>query len=410
VTETLRDTTGRTYRVESQLARGGQARTLRVTERRSSAPFVAKIFHPEYSNETTRRRIAWLISAELSRRSPALAGPHAEIRRRDGVGYFMPLLPGRSLDEEMAKPTWTLAEGLGIAAAIALALATLEGMGVAHGDLSAANVLLNRDSAGIFRVIVIDPDNFMHPGLPPAPMLGARPFWAPEALRGAAPSVEGDRYSLAVLTHEILYLRHPLSSAVSPDADESAYDAALASVRWFDDPAGDSKTGAPSPGGYPAGILDTPTKRLFRRALVSRCEDRPTAAEWAEVLTRALRRVWECKRCQVQCVNDSSRRSCPNCGHEPPALSLVREGGARISLAGPVTVLGRQNLGGSPVISSTHIVVRRRGLEYGAEDVSTNGSSLLSRRGWERIPKGREVVVGRGRRVRFAGEVEARFV
>ncbi len=408
--ETLRDTNGRTYRVEAFLARGGQARTLRVTERRSSAPFVAKIFHPQYSNETTRRRIAWLIGAELSRRSPALAGPYAELRHRDGVGYLMPLLPGRSLDEEMANPTWTLVGGLGIGAAIAFAVATLEGIGIAHGDLSAANVLFSRDGAGVPNVTLIDPDNFAYPGLPPPPMVGAKPYWACEMLRGAAPSVESDRYSLAVLAHEILYLRHPLASAVPPDADESAYDAALASVRWFDDPAGASKAGDPPPAGYPAGILDVATKRLFRRALVSQREDRPTAAEWAQVLTRALRRVWECDRCEVQCVNDSSRRSCPNCGHEPPALSLVVEGGARISLAAPVTVLGRQNLGAGLAISSTHLVVRRHGLEYRVEDISTNGSFLLTRHGWERIPKGREVLVGRGRRVRFAGEVEACFV
>lgn len=131
-----------------------------------------------------------------------------------------------------ARPAWTPAEVVGVLAPLARALAALHRAGLAHGDVSLANVVLGADGRPVL-VDLLCGDDLLQQGTPAVA--------APERPRGARPA--GDVHALARTGLLLLgdearregeaAVRSVLEAAVHPDADRrpSAEDLAEALVR-----------------------------------------------------------------------------------------------------------------------------------------------------------------------------------
>lgn len=131
-----------------------------------------------------------------------------------------------------ARPRWTPAEVVGVLAPLARALAVLHRAGLAHGDVSPANVVLAADGRPVLVDLLCGDDLFQQ---------GTPGVAAPERPRGARPP--GDVHALArtglLLLGETVdrdaeaTLRSVLEAAACPDPDRrpSAEDLAAALVR-----------------------------------------------------------------------------------------------------------------------------------------------------------------------------------
>ncbi len=222
---------------------------------------------------------------------------------------------------------------------------------------------------------------------------------APEIrTKGASPSIEADRFSLAVVLHELLTLRHPVPS----DATEDVFDEVMGKGKWLGDPTCSNTS---RPGGYPAEILDADLARLFRLGISGDPSDRPTAQQWQDALYTSLFKLYVCPSCTSPNIVDASKNRCAVCKKSYPVL-LLRGNFGTIQLDQSSIVLGRDQLGGEKEISSRHAVIRRVGPEYRIEDCSVNGVFRNTSAGWLSIPKtsdlSRQAVLNAGERIRFA--------
>ena len=91
------------------------------------------------------------------------------------------------------------------AAELASAFHELHAKGLAYCDISWGNVFLDPKSG---EVLVCDNDNVDVDGAATATVLGTPRFMAPEIVRGeVGPSVRTDRFSLAVLLFQMLFIQ-----------------------------------------------------------------------------------------------------------------------------------------------------------------------------------------------------------
>lgn len=113
--------------------------------------------------------------------------PSAVMRRPDGMVTFnVPVAPGASLGETRAVRALTLGECITVGVGIADALAAMHAERLAHGDISAANVI-----ADGLRITLVDTMGAMRAER------GTPGFVAPERVEGASPA--GDVYALGML-------------------------------------------------------------------------------------------------------------------------------------------------------------------------------------------------------------------
>lgn len=398
----IHDQRGHRYGVDHELGVGGQATAYEVAHIPSATPYVLKVPHDGTVTRDMRERWRSLIALNLSTYSPALCGPLSLLHPDHGAGTIQPKVGGVPLEAAFEAPDWSLLDGLLIAAMVAEAVALLDALGVAHGDLAATNVLLDR-VRGAYRVSLIDFDNAALPGVPAPELAGQTYYAAPELLLGrATASVASDRFALAVLLHEVLLLRHPFTSLSTGLMDHDAYLRFLNQARWLEDPV--HRSVALPAGSLPVGVLPRAMQQLFRRALQPDATQRPTAADWAKALRSALTDCYQCD-CGGEFVNSLTRRACPYCGAVAPVLEL-RLPKATIPLTEISTTIGRKELGGDPTISREHVVFRRSGFSLTATCRSANGMAVHTGGDWKMLKVGDEVAVGAGDRVVFATGVE----
>src|SRR6185369_12934218 len=165
--------------------------------------------------------------------------------------------------------------------ALARAVDVLHQRNIAHGDLHADNLLVHRRGT-VVEGHLIDLDNFNAPNLPPPPCVGHNLYMAPELRQSSSgkmsvlPDILADCFSLTVLLHEIILVRHPAAGA---DASEADFNRAMCTGAWRHDPARAARGGA-ALGGFPAEVLNAGLMRLFRRGMSLDRGERPTAAAW----------------------------------------------------------------------------------------------------------------------------------
>lgn len=389
---------GRQLRVDAELPPGAQAFPYRVTDLDAGRSGVLKILTDRSAD--ARRRVGFLTGARVDRMCPVLCAPTDPVTSGALLGHYCALAPGLPMEQSLATPGGFV-EHLALALALAHAVECVHRQGIAHGDLHAGNVFMQRHDRSA-EIHLIDFDNFTAPGAPGPPCVGHALYMAPElraalaAKRRALPDVRSDRYALAVLLHELVLLRHVAAGA---DATDEAFARAMCAGRWIHDPAGPDRPREPT-GGYPTETLDPDIARLFRRAFSLAPDERPAAAEWAEVLRRALFRVAACAACGAPCLADASKTSCPTCRAPFPTLTLVLPGGP-VPLTDGSLVIGRDHLGGAH-ISARHAIFRRAGPNTFVESLGQNHTFRWAAGRWVQLPDQVAVLIEQGDRLRLA--------
>ncbi len=371
---------GKTLKIQELLKAGGQGIAYRV-KAKGDRPSVLKLFHPQFQNDDTRSRLKHLVNVKLHSVCPTLFAPTDLVDRSSMLGHVSPNAAGESLEDILAAGGFDLLEAIQIGVALAHSFAKLHDVGINHGDPHSNNVIVHRE-AGFSQVFLIDFDNFTSKGTPPAPCLGHHLYMAPEIRKhNAAPTPQTDAYGLAVMLHELILLRH-----LAPvEASEDEFNSIMKEGRWPDDPARKSAN-QKIKGGYPTDILNANLARMFRAGLSADPKARPSANQWRDALYEALFKVYVCESCGGPNLIDASKNNCPMCSVRYPMLVLEGAFG-RIPLERASVVVGRDQLGGSKKVSTSHAVIRRIGPEYRIEDRSANGVSRRTSSGWLRLPR-----------------------
>lgn len=397
---------GATIRVDAFIGRGGQGEVYRATKAYGENG-VVKVLSDAARRRADRTRIRFLRDQNLSDSCGTLLGPTDLVEVGHRVGHFAPLAGGEALDDVLAKPTqYTFHDQLTMATALAHSVSVLEERNIAHGDLHAGNVFVDT-SQNPPALQLIDFDNFATPNQPPPVCIGQVLYMAPELRKAlengeaAVLSVESDRFALGVCLHEIILLRHPADGS---DATPEAFHEAM-TQGWVQDPM--RNTPSTSAAGYPTDTLNAALMRLFRAALSTEAEDRPSARQWTQTLAKALKEVIQCPHCGGPSLTDTARKICPHCNNQFPSLQLVLEqSGKVIPLDRGAIPLGRDELGGSTKVSAQHCVFRRIGPETHLESFGRNGTyrQVPSSVTWVRLPDRTPVLVREGDRLLFADQ------
>lgn len=405
----VKSDSGRRIRVDGLIKAGGQGEAYWATELNSGQRGVLKVFHDRFNNDDTRRRIRFLLSQDLKTACPVLQAPVDLLNTKKMVGHYTPFAEGQSLEEFLGNPNSTFIEEMQLAITLAHAVGVLHARHIAHGDLHADNLIINRVGS-VFLLHVIDLDNFNAPGMPIPPCVGHNLYMGPELRSALAkglpaiPTIETDLFSLGVLMHEIILLRHV---SAGNDDNEAHFQKAMCSGRWLQDPAAADKPGGDL-GGYPVEVLNADLARLFRAALSLDPAKRPSAEAWETELGKAFNSIYCCPSCGGPCVIDVSKVACPVCHNPFPYLALqVIGSGCSIALDQGSTAVGRADLGGSLKVSARHAVFRRIGPETWLESAGSNGTYRWNGSAWTKLPDKKPVLVQNGDRLKF-GDIEAR--
>lgn len=404
----VKSDSGRRIRVDGLIKQGGQGEAYYATEVNSGQKGVLKVFHKRFANGDTVKRLRFLVDQDLQSACPVLCAPIDVLDKRDVIGHYTPFADGQSLEEFLGNPNSTFLEQMQLAITLAHAVDAMHSRKIAHGDLHAENLIINRVGS-VFQLHVIDMDNFNAPGMPLPPCVGHNLYMGPELRAALAkgqpaiPTVETDLFSLGVLMHEIILLYHVCAGN---DASETGFQKAMCSGRWLLDQAAADRPGG-SLGGYPVEVLNAGLARLFRSALSLDPAKRPSAASWEAGLGAAFNSVYCCPNCGGPCVIDVSKVKCPVCATPFSHLTL-RFNGHAIPLAKGATAVGRAELGGSMKVSLRHAVFRRVGPETWIESSGSNGTYRWNGSGWTRLPDRKPLLVQGGDRLKL-GDVEARL-
>jgi len=395
---------GNRVRVGSLLDTGGEAVVYKVVELGSGQHRALKVFNDH--SPARIRRTQFLVAQRLGKTCAFFCAPTDWVNN-GCVGHLAPLAPGDSLETYLETPGNLFFENIKLAIAISHGVAVLASAQIAHGDIHLTNFRVVRTTRGV-EVYFFDFDNFSAPGAPPPLAVGQEHVMAPElrqALRNARPAVPdefSDRYALTVVLHDIIMAKHVASGF---DDDPDKFERCMLSGRWVHDPVVTNPSLAVAEG-YPSRMLNADLSRLFRRGLGLEREDRPSAAECRDVLSRNYRLIYIHPPCQGPIFIDPGQTHCPFCNRRFPVLKLVfpslRKELVCDSAAMPI---GRATLL-SPKVSAHHAVVRKMGPEVTVESFGRNGTYRWTGTSWE--PFGSGPIQG-GDRLRFA-DIEAHVV
>jgi len=407
----VKTTSGYKVSLGSPIAYGGQGEVREATLSRNNTRGVVKLFKKSFRTPSTRRRIEFLIDARLSQSCAAISAPTDLIASNGDLGHFTPFAPGMSLEKMLQAGDITLIQAIQMALAIVRAAEVLHDQDISHGDLHSENILVESAEDDVLKPHVIDLDNFGAPGQPPPDMIGQNLYLAPEQRiaiskgQPATPDIFTDRFSLGVLVHEMLLLKHPATGA---DDDEASFQQAMSEGRWLHDP-GNGGSLFDALGGYPSGIVGPGLFRLFRRSMSLERDARPTPTEWKSSLQSVLDNVYICPRCGGAFVVNPYSFVCCHCKRSFPDLHLCTSDGTRIVLDRAAVPIGRDNISSDQTVSARHAIFRRRGPLTFIESRGRNGTLRWDGTKWVQLPDNSPIVVKDGDRLRLGNfEVQLR--
>ena len=402
---------GRDILIGDLITVAGQAEIYHATDSESKQDIVAKVFHEKFYTDKETKRLESIIRRNLSSVCPLLCPPIDMIMIPGRLAHYCPFVHGKTLEEYLANPQSNFMEAMQLAITVAHAFNALHRLEITHGDIHSGNIILSRDE-GLLKIKVIDMDNFNAPECPAPSCAGHNLYMAPElriALKKdqpVIPTLYTDRFSLGLVIHETLLLRHVCTGA---DDSESKFHQAMCCGQWQYDPSL-HKPISKDLGGYPAEILNTDLKRLFRRTMSLIPEERPSAQEWETELSKAFHQVYCCPKCGSPNLIDTSKQTCPMCQTPYPYLALkIISNNQIIPLKDGATLVGRSKLGCSSQVSMHHAVFRRIGPETWMESTGRNGTYRWNGKNWSKLPHKKAILVQKGDHLRMA-DIETSLV
>ncbi|MFB9443913.1 protein kinase [Dactylosporangium vinaceum] len=256
---------GMRYRLIEPLGTGGMSVVWRAFDEILERPVAVKLLAPKLlADPDSRRRIQAEARAAALLSHPHIAQVYDFGHGADGAPYVvMELVTGRSLEEVGELGAATV---LQVGAQLAAALAAVHARGLVHRDVKPANVMLTDGGAKLvdFGISAVAGDLSDKGGQ----ILGTPAYLAPERIRGLPTTAATDVYALGLLVYRALAGRFPWP-------EESTTTGVLEAHRRT----------RPAP--LPPGLADPPVAAAIVRCLAKAPENRPSAAEMAEVLANA---------------------------------------------------------------------------------------------------------------------------
>jgi serine/threonine-protein kinase len=199
------------YRVDSELAEGGQALVYRATDELLTRPVVIKVMRAEgRRNQRLKSRFEREMKALASIDHPGVVGIIDVGELEDTSPYLViQYIPGLSLRQALSRgpiPPVRVAE---ITRQMANALHAAHAVGIAHRDLKPENVMLHSRDDGDDVVRLIDfgiakiDTSDLSPNTTTVTVAGTVRYMAPEQFEGKH-SVASDIYSMALIVCEML--------------------------------------------------------------------------------------------------------------------------------------------------------------------------------------------------------------
>jgi DNA-binding helix-hairpin-helix protein with protein kinase domain len=221
-----------------------------------------------------------------------------------------------------------------VASTMARIASKLHLTGLCHSDFSGDNFLVN---VARRRVVLIDLDSLVVPGVLPPEMLGTGDYMAPEIVIARAngkndvlPSVDTDKHSLAVLIYQLLLMRHPLKGPKQHDPDPERDDFLALGERALYTEHPEDTSNRPHEQFNGAYLLGEEVENLMRRAFTVGLRSkyqRPSASEWGDALVRMADQIIPCAN--VNCTGKAfvllkdRQAVCPWCGTKVARPSTV---------------------------------------------------------------------------------------
>lgn len=297
---------GRPFPLDRQLASGGEGAVFTLP---GDPHRVAKVYHKPPTPQTADK-----LAAMISLANPkllALAAWPSELLRhsktRQVAGFVMPRLvdcqPIQQLYNPVQRlksfPRATWAFQIRAAANLSAAFEKVHEAGCLVGDINQSNVQVSTQA--LVRLIDCDSFQVRAGGKQFLCEVGVPHYTPPElqgkSLRGLVRTENHDRFGLAVLIYQLLFVgRHPYAGVYRGDGDPS-FEELIAGFRFAQGPAARSLGMDPPP--HTPTFADIPADlgNLFRRAFERGSEQgdsRPRPVEWHAALQTLEHHLAEC--------------------------------------------------------------------------------------------------------------------
>ncbi len=319
----LFDEQGQRVALQRQLGSGGEGAVFTLP---NDSSLVAKVYHRPPSAQTAEK-LGIMVAIAHSQLLKVAAWPKSLLyhgRTRQLAGFLMPRLSDCQPIQQLYNPVQRLkcfpraGWDFQVRAAVNLAAAfdEVHKAGGLVGDVNQSNVQVS--SQALIRLIDCDSFQIQAKGKSFLCEVGVAHYIPPElqgkSLRGLVRSQNHDRFGLAVLIYQLLFVgRHPYAGVYRGPGDPS-FEQLIAEYRFAQGPA--ASTWGMSAPPYTPTFADIPTDLglLFRRAFERGSESgtRPRPADWCAAL-QGLEHAFE------ECADDpghkywANARSCVWC-------------------------------------------------------------------------------------------------
>jgi len=319
------------YEVFEKLGEGSQGVTYLLQDKRH----IVKLFNQSFDDNSTKSKINFLINLGLDKKVFAIPLKQVTQPKNGYIAEFASgMIPLSSLKlgvENTNLAEWYLSSGgllkrYNVLIRLSALLRALHSKGLAYCDLSPSNIFIS-EKTELDNVFLIDLDNLRYKTSIVNNIY--TPFYgAPEVVSNNAPNTTmSDCYSFAIIAYELLTLNHPLIGDYVSEGEPEIEEQALAGkLPWVDDShdnTNERTTGLPSEKVMPDKLLN-----LFRKnfeAGLSNPLDRPSMAEWFDMLNLALNELLKCgnSNCNLR-YPYNNLQECSFCGYKPQKVTRIQ--------------------------------------------------------------------------------------
>ncbi len=301
----LVDMKGRPIPLDRQIASGGEGAVFALP---NDPALVAKVYHHPPTSQTVEKLEAMtrLVTPQLLSLAAWPMGLLYHARTRQLAGFVMPRLSDCQPIQHLYNPVqrlkcfpragWNFQ--VRAAANLAAAFDEVHKAGCLIGDVNQSNAQVSMQA--LVRLIDCDSFQVRANGKSYLCEVGVAHYIPPElqgkSLRGLVRTENHDRFGLAVLIYQLLFVgRHPYAGVFCGAGDPS-FEQLIAEFRFAQGPAAHTWNMKPPP--HTPTFADIPPEvgTLFRRAFErgSEAGSRPRPAEWLTALKRLEQTIVEC--------------------------------------------------------------------------------------------------------------------
>ncbi|MCG8461270.1 MAG: serine/threonine-protein kinase, partial [Holophagales bacterium] len=207
------------YEILGEIGRGGMGVVYRARDPLLRREVAVKMIPPSRLDSESEERIRFEARLVARLEHPAIV-PILDLGQHEGALYLvMPLVPGDTLRERIARSDLRLGDVLEIGVQAARALAYSHSQGVVHRDVKPSNLMVGEHS-GSLRLRIMDFGIARRAGQPKPGKLDQLPgtlaYLSPEQIAApeSPPDGRSDLYSLGVVLYECLTGEPPFSGPV----------------------------------------------------------------------------------------------------------------------------------------------------------------------------------------------------